>query len=288
MLYEGSTLSCEYLTLSGENVSYSDGYRHATVNSGFAWNDGQGSFDGRLAMELDYTSSHWLVTSVSYPEVSHSTPNNAITTDGAMELMRAAIEREAAISGGILELTIDSVYESDGFADLTAYCVSREGEYLRSIMVTGNYEYHAGQGYQPNGNLQYSSGSLRPEQDISTSVTTRYTLSTSGTTPVGIASSGSAQATVNIDTYGKANFALNIDGLRVNLTGGMDEQLPVFSCSSAPQDILVHYTLIFSLDSKISYSASGSLRYENGMLSGAITFSTVALGLDDFSVTLWN
>ena len=218
--------------------------------------------------------------------MSHPAANAAMTGDQAAELLRAAIEKDGTIAGEFVELSVDGVQEQGGFADFTAHYVAREGEYLRSALVKGRYEYHAGRGYQPDGRLSYSGQTLLPEQDISASLSTNYRLNTSGATPVGVAGSGAAQADVNIYTNGAANFKLNIGGLQVNLSGSISGQTPTFSCSGPQQKILTRYIFIFRLEGEIAYNVSGALRYENGTLSGTIVFDSVAVGVDDFSVTL--
>lgn len=286
ILYKEEPLSGEYLTLKDEDISYTEGYQRAAVTAGFAWDDGEGSFDGILAMELEYTSGQWHVTSVSYPEASHPAPKAAMTKDEAAELLRAAVEADGTIKGEAVELTIDEFHEADGVMDLTGRYVVRDGQFLRSTVVTGSYEYHAGQGWQLNGRPVYGNVGLRPERDISDSLSTHYRLITSGTVPVGIAGSGSAQATVNINTSGDASVTLNIGGLRVNLLGGLYGPTPTISGGSAGQNILVRYTLFLTTEAEINYYTTGDLRYENGMLRGTLDFITAALGVDNFSVAL--
>lgn len=286
MSYGEDTLSCEYLTLSNESISYTEGYQRAAVTADFVWDDGQGAFDGNLAMELDYTAGQWHVSSVSYPRASHPAPNTAITKDEAAELLRAAIEEDGAIEGEAVELPVNDVLESEGIANLTGHYVVRDGQFLRSTMITGNYEYHAGQGWQLDGQLAYGEVTFRPEQNISDSLSTHYRLNTSGATPVGIAGSGSAQVTININTSGDASVTLDIGGLRVNLDGALYGPTPTISGASAGQDILVRYTLFLTTEAEITYFAAGDLRYENGTLSGTLDFVTAAAGVGGFSVTL--
>lgn len=284
--YEEDTLSCEYLTLSNERTTYTEGGQHAKVSANFVWNDGQGSFSGTLAMELNYTDGGWHAASVSCLEAGHPTANAAMTGDQAAELLRAAIEKDGIIAGEFVELSVDGVQEQGGFADLTAHYVAREGEYLRTTLVKGRYEYHAGQGYQTDNMLSYSGQTLLPEQDISDSLSVNYRLNISDATPVGVAGSGVAQTDVNIYTNGAAIFKLNIGGLRVNLSGSISGQAPTFSCSGAQQKIMTRYKFIFVLEGELTYNVSGTLRYENGTLSGTIVFDSVGIGVDGFSVTL--
>lgn len=284
--YEEDTLSCEYLMLSNERTTYTEGGQHAKVSANFVWNDGQGSFGGTLTMELNYTDGGWHAASVSCLEAGHPTANAAMSGDQAAELLRAAIEKEGIIAGEFVELSVDGVQEQGGFADLTAHYVAREGEYLRTTMVKGRYEYHAGKGYQPDGMLSYSGQTLLPEQEISASLSVNYRLNTSDATPVGVAGSGVAQADVNIHTSGAAIFKLNIGGLRVNLSGSISGQAPTFSCSGAQQKIMTRYVFIIRLEGELAYNVSGTLRYENGTLSGTIVFDSVGIGVDGFSVTL--
>lgn len=280
MRYENDEISCAYLTLSRAYPRYEKGYRRASVTADFVWDDGQGAFDGKLEMQLERSADKWRVTSVSYPKANSPKPHAALSETAAAELLRTALAGEA------VELTVDGVQESGGTAEITGYCTVREGEYLRSARVEAGFKYHPGQGYLPEGEPVYSDGRLRPEQDISASLSTHYRLSTSGTTPVGVAGSGSAQAGVHINTSGGADITLNIGGLRVNLAGTMNGAEPTLSCSSASQRIKVRYTLFFTTEAEISYTARGSLRYEDGTLSGTLNFSTTAWGVDNFSVVL--
>ncbi len=280
------TFPCGYMTLSHESIEYGAGLDFASAAADFVWDNGQYRFEGTLEAQLEYAGGQWSALAVRIARAGRPAPSTALTPDGAAQLLRDAVEAAGLFPGSTVEATADDISEENGVATLAGHYTARDSEYVCTGAVDGRFEFSPETGYRLVGKPSIDKERCRPEQEIAVEFSTPFHLIQGETFPVNQPGSGQAEVSLHITPDGQADIVLDFGKLSVHMTGQMTEEMNISYAGNA-QNILVSYYLIFSYyDKSISFTPSGWLLYQDGKLSGTVTFTTRAAGVKNFQFSL--
>ena len=239
-----------------------------------------------MSVGFELVKGTWKVTGMNLYNCSEPVRYKEASEEELVMLMDQIIQEHCGEKTGVSEIKIISTEKTKDGLLVTAEYSSENGNFiltnrikvdLKSSVVSGYY-FHA-----LNEETVTNAGLKAP---VHKSVKVNYTLDCDQSRPTGVSSSGSATLRVDIDVNGVARVNGTIGNIVLNLSGGLSYPDGRLTLSGSQQKIPVRYNLIFNnMEGDIVFNVSPSLYYSD-TLTGTIRFSSVAVGVDDFSIVL--
>ena len=284
--YNGENLAGQYMTLEVNNTEYRNGYKDATADCGFVWDNGIAKCEGTINLEFYYYDNKWIYSSSGNSVVSGLTYlTNEVDDATLIDMLKVAIESHCSEKTAVDNISIIDKSYSDGLNVIAEY-TSEKGVFGIKNTINVNFADAINTRYGDSKLLSETVTEIAMKEEVDTDVPTSFRLVTKEDYPNGVPASGNT--TLHVRT--KSDLSISITGKVGNITLILsgDYSYPDGSITYEPveMDINTHYTMLFSYNSDIVYKAKPNLTYdfETGTLSGEILFDSVAFGVDNFTV----
>lgn len=289
--YNGECLSGEFLSFDELHIEYADGCSQADVTEKISWDDGIVLFDGYMTAKFELVGNSWKLSEISLIDCSAITRYVAITESEIVDILNHIIMDNCTQTDNVSNITIVSNTRSVDDTAITTVAATYNSNY-ENFVLTNYIEVDLSdsvlQGYQFRELKTERISNYELVETINKSITAKYTIKSSDTTPSGVPSTGNATLQIvasNVNKNHLATLAVKIGNLSLNLDGIVDLDA-VKITNSIDMKINVDYTLWIKSNADIKFNIKPNIRYENGTISGSIYFDSYAVGVDDFTIVL--
>lgn len=284
--YEDEDLACQYLTFNSYDTAFVEGFTKAELTSKVDWVNSYYKLSGVLKVEYEYLNNTWKVSDIQLVNASEPQKYGSISDEEIFTIINGIIPLECTQKTNISDINIFKKEVNENALTVFVEYNSEKDNFKLLNSVKISLKDSLAKGYKFDSLLsEHVSGSWIKEE-IHEDVVNNYTLSSTETTPIGVSKNGTANLQLDIDNDCRVSLKGYIGSMYLDLSGYIDYNTNELILKNNKREIYVNYTLLINCDEYIEYTVNSNLSYSGGVLKGVIEFDTVAIGVDDFSISI--